>query len=453
LAERDAAIHDAGLVDTGLGWTVSASGWKDAWKTTEWVEMVAAARADAFDIVVVAPFDRFVRNLKVLLVQLEDVLHPLGVAVYFPEEEVLSSKPEHWSRLVALGTDAEQWSRTMSSKLRKGHAVLRRKGEPGGHAPFGFVRVRPEENKPKVLVEVPEDVATVRTMYTMAATGLTDRQIAQHVGRKKTWVAEVLTNPIYRGELTDGSQRRLPLVTIDLWNRVQEQRSRYARRHTGNVTKRTYPLSGLLFCRGCGRAITGHCDRYRHVDACDGWRASKPADANPRNRGESYAREMLEFVVPTALASIKVSAALLAETQAAVAALAPQPDHYSLARVATERRAATERFLVDRDMAALTRAMESLDRQEAAALATNITVPTPSEIAAHLSDLPGLYAMASDTTRQSIARALFERVEALGPERYWLHPSAEARQEGWIAAMTGDFSAEVQLRAGRGERI
>lgn len=449
----DGAIERAGLIDTGIGWSVSASGWKKVWMTPEWAQMVEGARRGDFELVVVAPFDRFIRNLKQLLVQLEDVLHPLGVAVYFPEETIISSRVEDWDRLVAHGTDAERWSRTMSTKMRKGHAALRRKGEPGGHAPFGYTRIRPQERRPKVLAEVAADADLVREMYNMAAGGATDREVERVTGRKRTWVAEILTNPFYMGVLSDGSRRTDHLISEELWNQVQVQRGRYARQHPGNGSKRTYPLSGLLFCHSCRRSVTAHCDRYRHVDACDGWRARKPAWSNPRNRGESYVREMFDEVVPTALEKIKVNAELLAETCAAVAALAPQPDHFALTRIEAERRAAATRFIDDRDVRALEATMQRLDDEERAAKDVSTSMPTSEAVVAYLRDLPALYASASVTTQQAIARALFERVEALGPELFWVYPSAEASQQGWAAAMTGTFVSEVQLRAGRGERI
>ena len=51
--QQDRAIERYGLVDTGLEWSVAASGWTSAWRTPAWEAMLGAARAGAFDLLVV----------------------------------------------------------------------------------------------------------------------------------------------------------------------------------------------------------------------------------------------------------------------------------------------------------------------------------------------------------------------------------------------------------------
>ena len=58
----------------GLEWSVAASGWKSAWQTNEWQAMLAAARASAFEVLVVGYASRFLRNLKQALIAVEDHL-------------------------------------------------------------------------------------------------------------------------------------------------------------------------------------------------------------------------------------------------------------------------------------------------------------------------------------------------------------------------------------------
>jgi hypothetical protein len=52
---------------------------------------------------------------------------------------------------------------------------------------------------------------------------------------------------------------------------------------------------------------------------------------------------------------------------------------------------------------------------------------------------------------QSPMRSSFEKVEVLGPTELWLHPSVEAEERGWAAAMSGEFVVEMR-QTGRGER-
>jgi len=87
---------------------------------------------------------------------------------------------------------------------------------------------------------------------------------------------------------------------------------------------------------------------------------------------------------------------------------------------------------------------ERLDAEEAEVHASAAPGPTRSEIAAHLSGLQHLFERAEPETQQRIAQALFEKVEVLGPNRVWLHPSEEAVAQGWATAMSGEFTAQVR---------
>ena len=268
-----------GLLDTGIGWSVAASGWKQAWLTPEWAEMLTAAHQGRFDLLLVAYLSRFLRNVKQTLIAIEDELHPAGVAVYFIDERVLSADPDDWHHLVEEATDAERFSRRLAKRQREGHAAKRRTGEPGGRPPYGFTRT----GLPPVLVEVPERIERVRLIYALAAQGWTDRDIAARVGLVKSHIAELLTNRIYRGELRDGN-RRPPVIDEALWSSVQELRGRHSHRHPGPATYRSYLWSGLLRCRACGRRLTGHVERYRHVETCEAFRAARPGGADAASR-------------------------------------------------------------------------------------------------------------------------------------------------------------------------
>jgi hypothetical protein len=65
---------------------------------TEAVAHKAAARQRSFDVLLVGYVSRWQRNLRRTLELLEDVLHPAGVAVYFCDEEILSSSDRHWDQ-------------------------------------------------------------------------------------------------------------------------------------------------------------------------------------------------------------------------------------------------------------------------------------------------------------------------------------------------------------------
>jgi DNA invertase Pin-like site-specific DNA recombinase len=446
----DEALARHGLQDTGIGWTVAASGWKRAWLTPEWQEMLAAAREGRFDLLLVAYQSRFLRNVKQTLIAIEDHLHPVGVAVFFIDERLLSSDPDDWHAIVEEATDAERYSRRTAKRQREGHAAKRHLGEPGGRPPFGFRRER-HDGKPPVLAEVPERIGLVRAMFRWAAEGLTDREIAARSGLHKTHVSEIMTNAIYNGLLRDGN-RRVAIIDDLLWSQVQEMRSRHSHRHPGPTTCRQYLWAGLLECRACGRRITGHSARYRHVDACAAFRAARPGGTDPRHKGDSYVATVYDEIAPRALDHVVANAALMADVEDAVGQLAEHPrDEFRLARIRRERQQATRLLEADRDVAAWKSTMERLDREEAEAQAMDRPPLTFREVAEALADLRSLFADAEPATQHRIAEALFDRVEVLGPSEVWLHPSVEAEARGWAAAMSGEF--RIESRYGRGERI
>jgi DNA invertase Pin-like site-specific DNA recombinase len=440
------AIERHGLLDTGIRWTVAASGWKHAWLTPEWEAMLEGARRGDFDVLLIAYVSRFLRNLKQTLIAIEDQLHPAGVTVYFIDERILSSDPDDWHALVEEATDAERYSRKMAKRQREGHAAKRRLGEPGGRPPYGFCR----EGRPPVLVEITERIARVRLAYELAAEGSTDRDIAARVRLAKSHVSEILTNPIYRGVLRDES-RRAPVIDEALWSSVQEMRQRHSHRHPGPTTYRQYLWSGLLRCRACGRRLIGHGERYRHVEACEAFRMARPEGADARVRGESYASDVYDAIAPRALSHVVANAQLLAEVQDAIAARAPRSDEFALARIRRERQQARQHLEEDGDPFAFRATWERLDREERDARVASSTAITPSEVAVALGDLRAVFDAAEPGTQHRIVQALFEQVEVLGPNEVWLYPSVEAEARGWATAMSGEFQVEIR-QSGRGER-
>ena len=260
-----------------------------------------------------------------------------------------------------------------------------------------------------------------------------------------------MTNPIYNGVLRDGNRR--PAVIDDLlWEQVQEMRARHSRRHPGPATYRQYLWSGLIRCRACGRRLTGHVERYRHVEACEAFRAARPGGSDARHRGDSYSAAVYDDVASRALAHVAANAALIAEVDDAIEdRLGHIPAQFRLARIRRERQQATRRLEADRDVAAWKATMDRLDREEAEAQATDAASLSMQGVAESLADLQTLYADAEPMTKHRIVQALFEQMEVLGPNEVWLYPSVEAEARGWAAAMSGEFRVE-ERKTGRGER-
>jgi len=115
---QNAAIERLGLADTGLEWRIAHSG-RTVYRSPAMAAMLDAAATGAFDVLLVGYVSRWQRNLRQTLNLLEDVLHPAGVAVWFADEQILSSCERDWDQLVAEATDAERYSRRLSRRYAR----------------------------------------------------------------------------------------------------------------------------------------------------------------------------------------------------------------------------------------------------------------------------------------------------------------------------------------------
>ncbi|HSW41039.1 MAG TPA: recombinase family protein [Patescibacteria group bacterium] len=452
LEQQTRAIERWGLLDTRCAWQVAHSGRTIA-ATGQWAEMLAGAGQD-WEVLVVGYVSRFARDLRTAVNARHD-LHARGAVILFADERVLSSDEDEWERWAREAVEAEAYSRRLAKRIREGYAAKRRRlGVPGGNkAPLGTVRQGRT-------IEIDEaSFAVVQRVYELAAAGLTDREVGAATGLALKHVAEVLTNPFYAGRLRTGEPSALgALVDPSTWERVQELRARYSRRHRGSVNRRQYGLGGLLACAACGRRLIGHVGRYRHQDACGAFRAAAPrriqADGetvDPRVRGESYKVAVYEDAIGLALGHVAVSARL----KAAAIPLATRPEHVgpdvlAQARIRRERERAALQFAKDRDLARLEATMARLDAEAAAAVVRPSRIPTAAEARAYLESLPDLWAKTSDAGRHAIAEATFERIDVLGATDYTFTLTAHAKARGWDAAF-GAGVLRLQGQGGRGK--
>ena len=444
--QQDRAIGRYGLVDTGLEWTVAHSG-RTVGSTVQFGEMLARAGTD-YDVLVVGYVSRFAHDLRTAVNARHD-LHASGAVILFADERLLSSDEEEWERWAREAVEAEAYSRRLGRRIGEGYSAKRRRlGIPGGNRPPLATR------RAGRTMEIDEaGLAIVRAAYALSIAGATDREVAAATGLKLRHVSEILTNRFYRGELTDGSASVLgPLVDVEIWERVQVLRGRFARRHPGHPARHhPYPLAKILCCASCGRRLTGHVGRYRHVDACPEFIAARPrftrvySHALDRSvRGQSYPAEVYDGLVPQVLARLAVDAPLrVGAIAAATLPLTTAGDPLMLARIGREREAAMARYLRERDLRALNATMIRLDREEVEARGRTPSTPTAAEALAYLEDLPGLWARAEDSGRRAMAASLFERIDVLGTQEATVTPTLEAEALGLTAAWSGPLLCSI----------
>jgi DNA invertase Pin-like site-specific DNA recombinase len=446
-----AAMVRFGLVSSGIEFSVARSG-STVYLHRTMREAIAAAQAGAYDVLVAAFVDRWQRNVRQTLNVLEDDLHPAGVAVWFCDEEILSSCERNWDQLVDLAKAAESWLRRHRRRVKEGLAAkLASKRDPGGRPPFGFRR-----NEDKIIEIDPERIEVARRAFGLALERLTDREIAARLGLPLCTVRGILTSPLYVGRLRDGGPANWPpVIDVTSWNAVAQIRAARCRRTPGRPeTRRTYLLP-MLECEACGRRLVGDKDRYRHINACEPFRAVAPQPERPtrgqhlRIPGQSYPRIDFESLVPLVLQRVSLGAADIASTVSLYHSMrGPGPDPLALARIAHERERAASRFLVQRDMAALEADMARLDEEERAARGSVPAEPIPpAEIRRYLEHLPEWWAAVGPDDRKALAETLFAKIRVLGNRRAIIEPTFEAAARGLPEAFGID---EVDMVGARG---
>jgi DNA invertase Pin-like site-specific DNA recombinase len=446
---QDRAIRSLGLIDTGLEWQAAHSG-RTVYRSAEMAGMLAAANRSEFDVLLVGYVSRWQRNLRWTLELLEDSLHPAGVAVYFADEEILSSCERHWDQLVDEAKDAERFSHKHSRRVREGYASKRTsQHDPGGRPPFGFRR-----DEDKLLEPDPDKLPVARRVWELSAAGYTDAEVAARTGLGLFTVRGILTSPLYLGRLRDGSPAHWPaIVPESTANAASASRARRAT-NTGRHAdpRRPYALS-RLYCAVCGRRLTGDTGYYRHRQPCPEFVAAAPTSKPRRGRtnGHAYPMNTYESVVDGLLARVTLDAAQLAAVVGLSVGVPTGPSRADLDRIAKERQRALDRYVRDRDTAALDRAMAALDRDQAALQAPKPAEPVPADVAVRfLRELPVTWAKAKGGKgRAMLADALFDRIDVLGVREATVHLSAHAVRHGLAAVLPAEFDSPV---SGRGER-
>ncbi len=444
------AIARLGLTDTGLTWRAAHSG-RTVYRSAEMAAMLGAAQRGEFDVLLVGYVSRWQRNLRQTLNLLEDALHPAGVAVYFADEEILSSCERDWDQLVEEAKDAERYSRRLSRRVAEGLAQKRlRQHDPGGHPPYGFRR-----DDAKLVEPDPDRIPTVRRVFALSAAGHTDTQVAAAVGLPLFTVRGMLTSPLYVGRLRDGTAAHWSAVVEEaVWEQVQAARARRAT-NTGRHAdpRRPYALT-RLHCAACGVRLTGDTGYYRHRHVCPAFVAARPPGARRgrgRSAGHAYPMELYEQVVEGILGQAALGAPTLAAVVGAVVPAAGGPDAAALARVGREREQAMARYLRERDTGALDAAMRRLDAEEARARLLHEEEGVPADRAVqYLQELPITWAKAKGGTgRQLVVDALFDRIDVLGLQEATAHLSDHAVRHGLADVLPEEFGISV---SGRGER-
>jgi DNA invertase Pin-like site-specific DNA recombinase len=436
--QQDRFIERYGLLDTGLVFQVAHSG-TTVWRSPTMSDMLAAAKAGAFDLLLAGYSDRWQRNLRRTLELLEDGLHPVGAALVMCDRRILSSDPRDWDELVAEAAGAERYSRRLSERITDGYAAkFDQRADPGGHAALGFRR---SAEPPHTLEIDPATIGAAVALFERYALGtVSSKRLAEETGLAASRIRCILMNQLYNGWVRRGRGRAAirrpapwradPPVSDALWLRVEDVRRSKTRGGGTRNRGRIDLLGGLLECV-CGRRIrsdgTFADGRHRklHPEPCETW------GSRARLADETWEPAILEQ-----LASIELDEATIA---AVVTTLGSKRRPIAIERARTERQLrelALEHAAGTIDDAAyLARAAELRSQRDAIAADERPAVPAERAVrwlrsigeAIKIADLPA--------ERADLVHAVYERIVVAGPTFVYARLTPAAYQHGLVLAL------------------
>lgn len=460
-------VRERGMVDTGLIYSFAQSG-TDIFANKVVHQIVADARAEKFDVLVIAYASRFARDMHDAMVLLRTLLD-LGVPVYFCKEETLAGLETRWMRKVGRELlTAHEFSDDLSEAREETvrdmwatyHVAL-------GGAAFGY---RYEGRRPTRLVRDERVVvgkpawAWVRWIFerylskevTMSdiANELNALGVLTKYGRRFTvsTIQDILENTIAKGQVRfhagrpdeDAQQfEDLRVISDEIFGRATAlKRKRAESRLNPRRLKHTYVLKDLAVCGGCGANMWGRPSNSRRGDkrglvlfhrlrtdgvVCDYVRVS-------------HNEWHLDAQVGAWLAELRLPPQALDRVRQLVREqTADRTSEKIRGRLEAKRKRGLEMYLEgELDKAAWSEIRSTLDGQIAALPAPAIE-PLPSEVEL-VANLGDLWAQASATEKRDLAERIFLKL-VLAPE-----PTAFARAMERCRYVRGNRISEFVVR-------
>jgi len=255
-------------------------------------DLLIDAKAKRFKLVLVYKIDRFSRNLKDLLM-LVDELSSYGVAFKSATEPFDTTTSAGKLMFQQLGSFAEFERNRIAERVFPGMVKGVQQGNWQGarFSPFGYTY-----NKQKKLLEIEEREADiVKLIYTMYLAGKSTHEITAYLNKKKyqtrtgkqfynKFIGDILKNRIYTGKIVwnkkhyDKNQKtkkhykyikndpskiiiaqgkHKPIIDEQDFEEAQRRLAEKKKTWRPRVKNKEYLLTGLLTCAKCNHRYTG----------------------------------------------------------------------------------------------------------------------------------------------------------------------------------------------------
>lgn len=413
---------------------------------------LAAARAGLIDVLLVYRVDRFSRNLRDM-VMLLDELDSAGVVFRSATEPFDTSTPMGRMLVQMLGMFAQFERDTIIDRVIAGMERKHAKGKwKGGKRPFGY-----QVNKATHTLVVDEHEAVIVRLifdlYTKDRLGsraiakvLNDRGHRTSSGGKWSGyqVIRALNNRVYLGELTfretTVTDTHAPIIDLTRWEQAQAILDARGESHAHRAASGSdYVLTGRLRCPKCGKAMigtraTGRNRTYRYytcwnlarydASKCDFKRLNADAvDAAVLDALTGFYRTRHDLIADAITHEQKQHQAAHADRHAELATVENEMTKTGVAidryLTAFERGTMDEELVADRltELRAKSKQLRVRRDELTLALDDEPAMPEPATLAAVADQIAEMITNGSHNQVKALVEALVAKVMITGPDR------------------------------------
>ena len=269
-----------GLVLNDRWYTEFVSG-RSVQKRKEFQMLLADAKLDRFDVLLVDHTSRFGRN-QAECIRYKEELHQLGKTIVFVSQGIISGSERDFLSERINETLDEAYSRNLSRYVRSGLAEKAAQGHAIGRPPLGYRNEKSSSGRgahhvidprtQSVLLAVLKGYASGKHSFRSLSQELNSQGYRTSDGKPFTEssISTILNNRFYQGDVVYHRGRsdeevipgahEVPQEIKDLWSRCQDvrrERNAPGRSSRPSRQQRVYPLTGVLVCDGCGRSFHG----------------------------------------------------------------------------------------------------------------------------------------------------------------------------------------------------